>query len=201
MRPEARSLIAELDSVLSSASDSRHLTILRRVTDLFLDGSETFSDDQVAIFDDVICRLIEQAECPVLIELSARLASVSNQPVNVVSRLSYNDDISVSSPFLEKSENLTDEMLIEIAGTKSQKHLAAIAGRMRISDAVADILVYRGNSEVACQVTANPGARFSELGFVTLIRRAKNDKVLAAAVASRTDMPPELQPFLKLALA
>ena len=46
-----------------------------------------------------------------------------------------------------------------------------------------DILVDRGNSEVACKVTGNQGARLSEPGFVKLIKRAKNDKVLAEAVA------------------
>ncbi len=201
MMPETRSLIVELDAALSKASDSQHLTILRRVTDLFLNGSQTFSDDQVAIFDDVINRLIEKTEQPALIELSARLAPVSNAPVNVVARLASNDDIAVSSPILEKSDMLTDQTLAEIAGTKSQKHLAAIAGRTRIRESVTDILVHRGNSEIAHKVTANQGVRLSELGFVKLIQRAKNDKALAAAIANRTDMPPELEPFLKLALA
>jgi uncharacterized protein (DUF2336 family) len=175
-------LIAELDTALSKASDSRHQAILRSVTDLFLDGPEKFSGDHVAVFDDVIIRLIEKTGRPALIELSARLAPVGNAPVNVVVRLSHDDNIAVSGPVLEKSNVLTDETLAEIAKTKSQQHLAAIAGRTQVGETVTDALVERGNSEVACKVTGNRGARFSEPGFVNLVKRAKNDKTLAAAV-------------------
>jgi uncharacterized protein (DUF2336 family) len=201
MMPETRSLIAELDSALSKASSPKHLAILWCVTELFLNGAENYSNDQVAVFDDVIGRLIEKIELPALIELSARLAPVGNAPANVVGRLSCNDDIAVSGPVLDKSNVLTDETLVEIAKTKSQKHLSAIAGRTRISDSVTDVLVDRGNSDVARKVTANQGARLSEFGFVKLINRAGSDKALATAIADRPDMPPELQPFLKLALA
>jgi uncharacterized protein (DUF2336 family) len=201
MTPAAQSLITELDATLSNISDARHLVILQRVTDLFLVGAGNYSDEQVAIFDDVISRLIEDIDQPALIELSARLAPVGKAPMNVVARLSGFDDIAISGPALEKSDALTDDALAEIAGTKSQKHLVAIAGRPRISEIVTDVLVDRGNSEVAHRVTANLGARLSELGFVKLINRAKGDKPLAAAIASRTDMPSELEPFLKLTLA
>jgi uncharacterized protein (DUF2336 family) len=92
-------------------------------------------------------------------------------------------------------------MLAEIAGTKRQNLLVAIAGRPQVSEIVTDVLVERGNSEVAHKVVANTGASISELGFVKLIGHAKNDKTLAAAIADRKDLPPELIPFLKLALA
>ena len=201
MTSEARSLIDELDAVLSKASESQHLAILRRVTELFLDGSKSFTDQHVAVFDEVIGRLIEKTAHPALIRLSANLAAVGKAPVNVVVSLASEDDIAVSGPVLENSSALSDQALVEIAGKKGQKHLAAIAGRSQICESVTDILVDRGNSEVARKVTANQGSRFSELGFVKLIGRANGDKDLAGAIASRVDLPPELEPFLKLALA
>lgn len=175
--------MTELDTTLTTASDERQRSILRRVTDLFLGRSDDYSGDQVAVFDDVIYRLIESTDHSALIELSNKLAPVSNAPVNVVVRLSNEDDIAVSGPVLEMSPALPDDTLAEIAKTKGQQHLAAIAGRPRIGETVTEILVDRGNSEVACKVTGNNGARFSEPGFVKLIKRAKNDKTLAAAVA------------------
>ena len=175
--------MTELDTTLSTASETQQVSILRRGTDLFLGDSQRFSEDHVAVFDDVIYRLIEQTEHSALIELSAKLAPVGNAPVNVVVRLSREDDIAVSGPVLEMSDALPEDTLAEIAKTKGQQHLAAIAGRRRIGEAVTDILVDRGNSEVACKVTGNHGARFSEPGFVKLIKRAKNDRTLAAAVA------------------
>lgn len=183
MTSEAHSLMDELDTTLVSASDERQLSILRRVTDLFLHRPDDYSGDQVAVFDDVIVRLIERSDHSALIELSTKLAPVGNAPVNVVVKLSQEDDIAVSGPILELSPALPEDTLADIAKTKGQQHLAAIAGRPKIGEAVTEILVDRGNSEVACKVTSNQGARFSEPGFVKLIKRAKNDKVLAQAVA------------------
>ncbi len=175
--------MTELDETLTTASDERQRSILRRVTDLFLHRSGDYNGDQVSLFDDVIFRLIERGEHSALLELSARLAPVGNAPINVIVKLSKEDDIAISGPILEMSPAVPDETLAEVAKTKGQQHLSAIAGRPKIGETVTEILVDRGNSEVACKVTSNQGARFSEPGFVKLIKRAKNDKVLAEAVA------------------
>jgi uncharacterized protein (DUF2336 family) len=201
MTPESQSLFDELDKAVSNASGSRHLAMLRGVIGLFLDEPQRFSGDQVAVFDDVIIRLIEKAERPALVELSARLAPVGNAPTKTIARLSLDDSSKVFGPVLEMSDVLTDEALVEVAKTKGQKHLAAIAGRTQISETVTDILADRGDPEVANRLASNHGARLSEIGFVKLISKAKNDAALAATLVRRTDIPPELEPFLKLALA
>jgi uncharacterized protein (DUF2336 family) len=204
MMPNAQSLIAELDTTLSKASRSKHSTILRSVTDLFFNGAQNYSKEHVAVFDDVIDRLVEKVEKnerPTLIELSTRLAPLSNAPVKVIGRLSRNDDFAIAAPLLGKSEVLTDEVLVDIAKTKGQYYLSAIAGRTRIDPSVADVLVERGNSDVARKVAANLGAKLSELGYVKLIKRAQSDKELAALITARGDMPDELRPFLKPAPA
>lgn len=200
MTTATQSLILELDAALSKATNHRHLEILRRVTDLFIIGADQYNEEQIAIFDDVIARLIENMDQRALGELSARLAEVANPPKSVVAHLSVSDDIAVSGPALEKSEGISDETLVSIATSKSQKHLKAIAGRPKLSEVVTDVLVDRGDPEVSRRVSANRGARLSETGFVKLINRAKKDRNLADAISSRNDLPPELVPFLKLAL-
>ena len=200
MMSESRLLIAELDSTLQRASSSQHLSMLRGVTDLFINGADLFADEHVAVFDDVISRLIEKVDRQALAELSSRLVSVDNAPANVIDRLARHDDIAIAGPILQKSK-VTDLTLVEVAGSRGEKHLAAIASRPEISEAVTDVLVGRCTVETARKVTDNKGASLSEVGFVKLINRAKNDKALATAIESRADLPPELQPFLKLTLA
>lgn len=195
-----QALISELDVALSKATNFRHLQILKRVTDLFVIGADKYSDEQVAIFDDVMTRLVENMDQRALSELSARLAEVTNPPKGVVAHLSGSDNIAISGPALEKAEGLSDETLLNIANSKGQKHLKAIAGRPALSEVVTDVLVDRGDSEVSRRISANLGARLSEMGFVKLINRAKKDRNLADAISSRSDLPPELVPFLKLAL-
>ena len=197
MTLSAQSLVAELDTTLNKASNSKRSAMLRSVTDLFLNGAPHLSNDQIAVFDDVLIRLIENIERSALIELSTRLAPIGNAPLNIIGRLSYNDDIAVSAPVLSKSNVLSERILIDVAKTKGQFHLSAIADREKISAAVSDVLADRGGPEIALKLANNKDVCLSELGFAKLIKRAENDSELSMAVASRSDIPRELRPFLK----
>jgi uncharacterized protein (DUF2336 family) len=196
----ARSLIAELDATLSKSSSAQNANILRRIVDLFLHGAETFNDQHVAVFDDVIGLLIKKAERSTLVELSGRLAPMANAPANVMMWLASHDDIAIAGPALRGSTAIKDLTLADVAGTKSPRHLAAIAGRSSISSPVTDALIARCDAETAVKLATNPGAAFTETAFVKLIRRAKDDKALAVAIKARSDLPSELQPFLELVL-
>src|SRR4029077_18231429 len=123
--------------------------------------------------------------------------SAKKFPQHCGHRLRRPDQIEVAGPVLEKSD-LSDVDLVEIAYTKSQAHLAAIAGRSRINPLVADVLARRGNSEVAMKVAANKGAKFSNSGFTDLVQRALDNTNLAEKISDRDDIPPELHEFLVL---
>jgi uncharacterized protein (DUF2336 family) len=188
----AHNLFAELETTLTHGSGPQRFTILQKLTDLFLEGVDAYTDDHVRIFDDLMSRLIEQIERKALIELSDRLAPVDRAPVKVIGRLSQHDDIRVAGPVLQHSTVLTDRDLVEITETKSQAHLSAIAGRVRINEPVTDVLINRGDSEVARKVTANEGARFSRFSLAKAVKRAEKDESLAVAIANRIDLPADL---------
>jgi uncharacterized protein (DUF2336 family) len=185
-------LLTELEASLAERPSSQRFTILRKLTDLFLAGDESFSDDAMDVFDELMGRLIEQIERQALIELSRRLAPAQRAPVKVIGRLSRDDDVEIAGPVLEQSSVLTDQDLVQIAKTKSQAHLYAIAGRTRISEPVTEILVDRGDSKVAAKVAANEGARFSRWTFSKAVVRAEEDQSLALAISNRIDLPTDL---------
>src|SRR5438552_8494722 len=106
-----QSLFVELDATLAHGSGSQRFTILRRMTDLFLAGSNSYTDGHVVIFDELIGRLIEKIERQALVELSDRLAPIDRAPVKVIGRLSRDEDIEISGPILEQSNVLTDSDL------------------------------------------------------------------------------------------
>jgi uncharacterized protein (DUF2336 family) len=199
MTSGAQTLIAELDESLKNRSDAERSTILRRVSDLFLQGAASYSAEQVCIFDDVMIRLLASGTRDALVELSGKLAATDNAPVNVVGRLAREDEALISVPLLTKSNVLTDHVLAEIAATKGRTQLAAIAGRSPISETVTDALLERGGPEILQMLAANKDARFSELGMVKIVYAAKADRDLAVVVADRTDVPAEMRPFLNLA--
>ena len=194
MTSAAQPLIVELDTVLSRATATWRNTTLRRLADLFLVDAQAYSDDQVAVFDDVMCRLIDKADRRTLADLSTRLAQVQNAPVRVVATLARNLDIAIAGPLLEKSNVLTDADLIEIADREKKEPgaLALIAARVQLSEPVTDVLVRRGNAALARKLIDRVDAPLSESSFARLVTSVENDKDLATAIAKREDLPAEL---------
>jgi uncharacterized protein (DUF2336 family) len=185
------SLLPELEDVVQHGSAEKRAETLRRITSLFLDGAPAFSDRHVAVFDDVIGYLIAEIEQKTLAELSRRLAPVPNAPAGVVRTLASNDDIDVAGPLL-KQANIADAELIRIAESKGQQHLLAMTERSAVSEALADVIVARGDRDVSRSIATNAAAKLSENAFTTLVKRAEQDSVLAERVGLRTDIPPRL---------
>ncbi len=77
------------------------------------------------------------------------------------------------------SDRLNEADLVANAKSKSQQHLAAIAQRKTLSEAVTDVLVTRGDHRVAHTVVRNKGARFSDAAFRLLVKRSAGDDTLA----------------------
>jgi hypothetical protein len=54
---------------------------------------------------------------------------------------------------------------------------------------VTDELVTRGNREVVCSAASNSGARFSDFGFLHMIKRSEGDSILAEHLGLRKEIP------------
>ena len=188
----APNLIDELEMALRHGSGAQRAEVLQRVTQLFLINANSYSEEHVALFDDVMGRLVERIEQQALIRLSSQLAPIRNAPAKVVHRLARNDDIEVSRPVIQQSPILTDDFLVELAQSKSQEHLAAIASRARVAEKVTDVLVERGNAAVTLTVAGNAGARFSKNAFLQVADRANENAALAEKIVNRTDVPPDV---------
>jgi uncharacterized protein (DUF2336 family) len=195
MSPQT-AIINELEDALAHGSAERRAKTLHRVTDLFVFGSTHFSKDQVAVFDGVFNHLIADVELSVREALAVRLAPLKNAPPKIIRQLAFDDEITVAKPVLTQSDVLENVTLIENAKTKSQKHLLAISQRKELSETVTDVLVERGDREVALNVVKNQGAQFSEAGYVRLVKRSEGDDEMARSVGSRPEI--RRQHFLKL---
>lgn len=186
-----RSLIAEIETAISSGSSNKRVETLRRVTDLFMVSPNDYSNDQVNLFDDVISRLADKIEVKARVELANRLAPVDNAPTMTVRALARDEAIEVAGPVLAQSVRLTEEDLLACALGPGQERLLAISQRASLSEKVSDVLVVRGNDEVVRSVAKNEGARFSDAGFDKLVERSQEDDELAVSVGLRQDIPKE----------
>ena len=194
--PSPASLLDELQSTLAHGTVARRVETLRRVTDLFINGANDYSDEQVGLFDDVFQCLIDHIETSAKMLLSNRLAPIDTAPPLTIRALAFDDVIEVAGPVLSRSARLDDKTLIENARSKSQAHLMAISTRRTLSGAVTDVLVQRGNDEVIQSTVNNPGAEFTERGFTRLVNRAEGDDNLTTSIGLRPSVPRHL--YLKL---
>ena len=193
------SLIEDLEAAIAHKNVGERAGMFRRVTDLFAAGSATFEPEQIKLFDNVMGCLLGEVDEQVRVETAERLAGIANAPPIIIRTLALDQSIEVAGPVLSRSEQVDEDTLIISATTRSQKHLLAISCRRSLSEEVTDVLVERGDRDVAIGVAANHGARFSEGGYTTLVRRSEHDEELAVQVWLRPEIPR--QHLLKLLAA
>ena len=185
-------IIREIDNAIAQSSVDRRAQMARHLTDLFLVNSDKYSDIEIALIDDVFVRLVVTIEESSRALLASRLGPMSKAPPKVLRALACDDAIFVASSVLMHSEGLDNQVLIECAKTKSQDHLFAISRRKILPETVTDILVERGDQQVALSTAQNVGAKFSDKGLTILVKRAHGNDELAICVGNRPELPPEL---------
>ncbi|HEX7791655.1 MAG TPA: DUF2336 domain-containing protein [Afipia sp.] len=192
MQNAGSSIFDELDTALANGSPDQRVTMLRRVTDLFLVDADRYNEEQIGVFDNVLSHLIERVEARALAQISKSLAPVANSPLDTTLRLARHEEIAVAGPMLTKSTRLTTEHLVDIAQSQGQQHLLAISHRETIEADVTDVLLNRGNRTVVHRVASNSGAQISENGFRLLVQAAERDEALAEKTGFRLDIPLQL---------
>jgi uncharacterized protein (DUF2336 family) len=186
----AKSFLRDLDQAVSRGTAESRMRALWHTTDLMITGR--YSEDEIWTFGEVIGRLADEIEVAARAQLARRLARFDKAPVNIIHKLAFDDSIDVAGPILQESERLEPYALVANVCTKGQPHMLAISKRETLEEAVTDVLVTRGNSEVVNSVATNNGARFSDFGFLHMIQRAEGDSILAEQLGLREDIPRHL---------
>jgi uncharacterized protein (DUF2336 family) len=202
MRDTNLSIADEVETAIAARSGEKCTETAERVTALFLASAGSFNDEQITLFGDVFERLINSIELRALadisakialVELSAQLAPIPQAPTTVIRRLARHEDIAVAGPVLTEAPRLTNEDLVQIAQSQSEKHLLAICGRWWLQEIVTDALLARRFPSVSRRLVENPGARVSPAGFVMIVNQAASDPELAVVTGIRADLPADLR--------
>jgi len=187
---ETKLFLRDIEEAISRGTAASRLRALWHTTDLMIAGR--YSDDEIWTFGEVIGRLTDEIEVAARTQLAKRMAEFDRAPVNIIHKLAFDDEIEVAGPVLRESERLESYALVANACLKSQTHLLAISKRKSIDEQVTDVLVTRGNQEVVNSVVTNDGARFSDFGFLHMIKRAEGDSILAEQLGLRKDIPRQV---------
>jgi uncharacterized protein (DUF2336 family) len=184
----ATALIPGLDEIIRGDDPKRRAEAARQISELFLQGAANFRPDHVEFFDGVLIDLVPHNELGLRAELAERFSLLANAPSGLVGRLAREDELSVAGPLLRRSPVIDEKLLIEIARLKGQGHLLAMAERSALSSDVTDVILRRGDRDVVRRAAGNAGARFSQAGYSTLIKRTGQDGVLTLTVGQRADL-------------
>jgi uncharacterized protein (DUF2336 family) len=185
---EPSNLISDIEKAIATRSDEVG-AMLRRITDLFLANAGQYTADQLDAYDDVLAAFVAKIEVAARAELALRLAPVGRAPRNVIRLLALDDAIEVAEPVLSHSSAVDDDTLTHCIAINGQEHLLAIATRNRLSEAVTEQLVKKGDKKVLGTVVNNPGAAISDSSYAALVQKSIGDDWLSKCVARRPDIP------------
>jgi uncharacterized protein (DUF2336 family) len=180
--------LAELEEKFRTFDPQKRQETLRALTDLFLVSAPQLDEAGVEIFDNVFDAALEKQSVAVLTDVSRRMAPIPNAPSRLIRRLANDSEIAVAGPVLYESPRLSEEDLCNIARSKGNAHMLAMSTRRHLSSPVTDILIDRGDNEVARTVAANETAALSETGVSRLIERAKGDETIGVGLYARRDL-------------
>ena len=183
--------LRDIEEKLRTSDPQKRQSTLRALTDLFLTAAPQLDEEGVEVFDNVFDVALEKPGLDVLTDVSMRMAPVPNAPRRLIRRLANDAEIAVAGPVLSQSPRLTEEDLCDVARVRGNAHLLAISTRPNLTSPVTDILVDRGDNDVARTVAANETARLSEQGFSRLLQRAESDEAIGASVYARPDLPAD----------
>jgi uncharacterized protein (DUF2336 family) len=182
-------LISDVEAAASGGSPERRLLMLRRLIHLLISSGARLNETQLGIFDDVLVRLIKHIEAQSLVQLGSTLSNLSPAPKQAVRYLACHIDIAVAAPVLLRSHALCDATLAEIANKLGRQHLLAISSRETLDEALTDVLLKRGGTDVCRVLAKNAGAKFSDSGYATIVAAAVPHKDIAESLGLRPDLP------------
>ena len=188
MSSEFSSIIGEVDAATALMDAERRRSVVSKITDLFTDRADRFTEDQVCAFDAVFVRLLRGLETEARAELARRLADVPNPPSMALRALAFDASGIVAAPVLQRSTRLSEDDLVHLAERRDRPHLAALAQRATLDKRVTEILVKRADRSATLALAENGGASFSDWAQASLVRRAASDPRLRAALEKRSDL-------------
>ncbi|TGE02386.1 DUF2336 domain-containing protein [Methylobacterium nonmethylotrophicum] len=183
-------LVDEAERVVAGTDAARQRRALRDVTELLVARSGRLSPPQVSAFDEVMTVLAEGAGAESRGRLARRVSGLPRPPHKLARQLACDPDPGVAVPVLASCATLPDEVLLRVARTSGQAHLAAIARRERVAARVADILADRGDQAVMATLLGNRGAQLSLAALAVLAQRVEDRSAFAAALEARGTLPP-----------
>lgn len=187
----AEPMLDDIEAAIARADERRRRSMLRQITNLFVEHALRLDENVIGAFDEVMLRLATDVDFRVRHAVSERLADMPQAPFKLIRDFAFDDNYEVATPVLLRSPRLGDEDLVLIVQRKSAMHVLAVARRSPLSERVTDSIIARNETDPIRALAVNEGALFSEEGFAALMRRSQEDEEIQQALTYRGELTPE----------
>jgi uncharacterized protein (DUF2336 family) len=187
--PQTR--FAKLVDLARTTDSEQRRELLREVTDLFFETSDSRSPRETALFDDVLQLVAAQMQDSVLAELSELFAGAHDAPLGLMRDLA-NHSFEIAGPVLQRSRALDEQALLQVINYQSQNHIKAVAEREDVSETVSEAIVKFGDDHALDALIRNDTAKISRASLETAVDRARRNTLLHEGVVKRNDLPLDL---------
>ncbi|WP_299816278.1 DUF2336 domain-containing protein [uncultured Roseibium sp.] len=172
---------------IGTLESRKHL--FAEVSELVFSDLDQRTEQELAIFAEVILKLYDTGSLSDRTILASKLAALDNVPHDLACRIAE-DDIAVAMPVLSDCPAFTQEDLLDFADRFSSTHLQAIAHRKDLSAEVSDALAARNDRTVNRILAGNRDIRLSRETLLVYVKLAEEDVVLREDLALRSDLSP-----------
>jgi len=163
--------------------------LAQRLADVICIPESQLAPQERHMAGDVLVELLREADIELRERVAKRLVMLNEAPRTILVILAK-DELQVAQHVLEKSKNLTDSDLIQIARKVPLSHRKVIAKRRHIADAVVDVLVEFLEEEVVEIALQNKGANFSETALQRILRMSRNHHRYVELLQTRVELRP-----------
>ena len=184
--------LTKLVALAQERSSDKRRELLRDVSELFLDTSETPLDGgSRKVADDILVTLAQDMEASVKAELAERFADRDEAPVELVNNLAK-DVIDIARPLLERSRVVRQETLVQSVRLHGAAHARVVAARDDVSEAVSEAIAETRDDNALVTLASNANARLSRVAMEHLVDHAETCRALHEPLVGRDELAPDL---------
>ena len=177
------------EDVLKLAEDSSVERKIETVSKLasFYD-EQGLSVEEIKLAEDIFKVMVKDAEVIVRQALSENLKENNRIPRDLAISLA-SDVESVSLPFIEVSDMLTTEDLLNIVSSENEQKQKAVAKRKNLASEVSHVIVEKCNENVVETLIENQTAKISEKTYSKVIEKYGENEKIKERMVYRTELP------------
>ncbi|MGL1920492.1 MAG: DUF2336 domain-containing protein [Hyphomicrobiales bacterium] len=188
-------MLQQLAKLAEVDSSEKRRELMSGIAELFMTNSDTVTDNETALFGDILTKLLDVMDEQGKLEISQDFSTSTNAPKNFAMALAQ-ESAEVATPMLTNSTVYTDADLVQISENSDTDHRLAISSRETVSSVVTDSLIGFGENKVLQSIVVNKGAEISNDGLRKIVEHAQDDQTLATNLTQRKNIFDQLKTVL-----